>query len=112
MLSMPDFQKSVEAWGTKQFSQVLKCEIESLASGILPLDKATTQGGVVEDHNITVTILGSVEDESTIIAKAGVFFGEIVGGCNCSEEPVTHNVYCEIEVFINKISSKADIQLL
>lgn len=106
MLKFPD---ALHDWTSKSFRQTLKSEIEKLKSGTLPLEKGITQGGLVDDSNITATILSTSDNPSMINAKVGVFFTEIVGGCNCNDDPIEINAYCEIIITIDKITTEAKI---
>jgi hypothetical protein len=91
----------VRAWSGTDFSQVLKDEIESLGPGVLPLQQCTTQGGNIDDSDISVSVLSCGESGDTITAKLGIFFTEVVGGCNCHDDPVRENGYCEIGISID-----------
>lgn len=89
-------------YDSESFSCSLKNYIENLPTNTLPLNQCTTQGGIVDDSNISASILSVSDTEDCIKAKTGVFFTEIVGGCSCGDDPVSLNVYCEIIVFFNK----------
>ena len=99
---MPQFTTPLRKWNTDLFNASLKNEIQNLKSGVLPLHLATTQGGMVDDSNISATIINSTENDDCIQAKVGIFFNEVIGGCNCHDDPVSENTYCEIQVSINK----------
>ena len=89
-------------YDSESFTRSLKNYIEDLPSNTLPLNQRTTQGGIVDDSNISASILSVSNTDDFIQAKTGVFFTEIVGGCSCGDDPVSLNVYCEIIVFFNK----------
>ena len=99
---MKKFTGVLNAWQTAQFKQTLKKTIESLQPGCLPLAGGTTQGGFVNDQNISATILGSCESETDIETRVGIFFTEVVANCSCGDEPMELNAYCEIKVNIDK----------
>ena len=92
------------------YSRILKQELEALQPGSLPLQQFTTQGGVVDDADISVTVLSVVGHEHEILAKVGVFFTEVVGGCNCHDDPVHSNAYAEMMLAINRQTAEADIK--
>lgn len=106
------FPTALRDWASDSFKQTLKSEIESLETGTLPLEKAISQGGYVDDSNITATILSISDDTRVIKAKTGIFFTEVVGGCNCNDDPVEVNAYCEIVINIDKKTARADIDVL
>lgn len=104
---MPTLPNSARDWPSGSFGQILKSEIENLAGGILPLDKGTAHGGRVDDSPITVTVLAVADGGRDIQAGIGVFFGEIIAGCSCGDEPQTRSAYCEMEVRIDKSTGEA-----
>ena len=106
------FNDTLNAWGLDSFQATLKAEIKNLESGILPLEKATTQGGMIDDSNISVSVLNKEEREDIIQIKTGVFFNEIIGGCNCDDEPHSENVYCEILISIDKLTARTVFEFL
>jgi hypothetical protein len=94
------------------FAQQLKHELEHLQQGTLPLAHATTQGGHVDDSNISATIVEVREDKGCVRARVGIFFNEVVGGCSCGDDPVSANAYCEMQVSIDKASAEAEFALI
>ncbi len=88
------------------FAARLKAAITQLPPGSLPLQQATTQGGLVDDSQITVTVLDSHRDDDGIVARIGVFFDEVVGGCNCHDDPICTHCYCTLQVNIDARSGK------
>lgn len=103
---------SLDAWQSALFSQTLKNELEQLLPGSLPLYKAVRQGGYVDDNHVTTTILSFGEDAQTIQAKAGIFYTEIVVNCGCGDDPMETNAYCELQIWIDKTSGKAEFEVL
>ncbi len=106
---MPKFTNALRDWTTDSFKQTLKNEIENLKTGTLPLEQGILQGGRIDDSNITATILSSTESASLIKTRVGIFFTEVVGGCNCNDDPIEINAYCEIRISINKTTANANI---
>jgi len=104
---MPELSESLRAWGTDDFPRILKAEIECLPPGTLPLHLGTTQGGMVDDSDITATVIRHTETEGVIEARVGVFFQEIVGGCSCGDDPLTAHAHCELRVTIERGSGEA-----
>ena len=94
------------------FAQQLKRELEHLPPGTLPLEQATTQGGQVDDSNISATVVAVREDGAWILARVGVFFNELVGGCSCGDDPLSVNAYCQIQVLIDRASAEAEFAVL
>lgn len=90
----------------------IKARLEALPPDALPLHKATTQGGIVGDQPISVTVLSASEASGAIKARVGVFFTEVVGGCNCHDDPYQANGYCELAVHVDRATGRLDFELL
>ena len=103
---------AVATWNKQSFKKVLKNELEALPSGSLPLALATTQGGLVDDSDISVSVISSKEVEGAITVKVGVFFYEVISGCNCDDDPEAFNTRCELEVSIDKETAIATFELI
>lgn len=102
---------SLRAWDTAEFNHSFKREIQGLPSGTLPLQARGMQNGLVDDSDLSLTILQSVEAKEVLKIKAGVFFSEVIGGCSCGDEPAAENAYCEIWVCIHKNTAETSIFL-
>lgn len=109
---MPKLTNSLQDWNSGSFSTTLKNEVENLEVGTLPLEKGTSQGGFVDDSNIAVTVLRTIDDEKNILANVGIFFTEIVINCGCGDDPMPINAYCEMQIRINKNTAEADINVM
>jgi hypothetical protein len=109
---MTQFVKSLKEWNSDTFKQSLKHEIENLDAGTLPLEHGISQGGNIDDNNITATVLNVTDETSIINSKIGIFFTEVVGGCNCNDDPVEINAYCEIIIIIDKSTANITITAL
>ena len=109
---MPKLLNSLQAWHSASFSQTLKNDLEQLEPGVLPLDKAVTQGGYVDDSHITATVLHAEEDAQTIQARAGIFFTEIIINCGCGDDPMETNAYCVMHIRIDKTTAQADFEIV
>ncbi len=109
---MPELANSLRDWNTDVFPRTLKQELEHLPSGTLPLAKGVAQGGMVDDNNIAASVLSFNDNETTIEAKAGIFFTEIVINCGCGDEPMPTNAYCEIRITLDKTTAKAEFDIL
>lgn len=108
---MAIFHRSLGDWRSERFRQTLKGEIEGLEGGALPLQRGATRAGLVNDRDITASILGTSEDGDCIRARVGVFFSVTLAGCSCGDEPSPENDYCEIQVTIDKTTAEARFAL-
>jgi len=107
---MPKLLNSLRAWHSASFFQTLKNDLEQLEPGVLPLARAVTQGGYVDDSHITAIVLHAEEDTQTIHARAGIFFTEIVINCGCGDDPMETNAYCELRIRIDKTTGRTDFE--
>ena len=92
--------------------KAFKRELENLPTGTLPLEKATTRGGFVDDSDISVSVISLKQDETGIQAKVGVFFTEIIAGCGCGDDPMPENAYCKMLISIDKTTCNAEFMLI
>jgi len=110
-MGMTRLLNSLCAWNTGGFAETLRSEILGLESGVLPLDKAVDRGGFIDDSAVEATVLDVIDDEDSIQANVGIFFTEIVACCGCGDEPMPENVYCEIQVKINKLTAATEFRV-
>ena len=92
----------LEAEDAERFKQRLAAALNALPGGSLPLHAGCEQGGLVDDSNISASVLSVEQDKDRFLASVGIFFTEIVGGCNCSDDPLEVNAYCVLEVAISR----------
>jgi hypothetical protein len=99
--------KSLAAWGTPAFEDVLKQELEALDSTQLSLQQGLTTTSHATDQPIQVMVLGASEVDGRIRVRVGVFFSGIIAGCSCADDPTpveAQQEYCELEVDIDQAS--------
>lgn len=104
---MPQLPLSLQAWPDGHFAQTLKAELKALPAGTLPLLHGLTEGGIVDDSDLEVSVLSRHDEAGVIQAKLACFFTEVVGGCNCHDDPYTKNACCELLVRIDRQSAEA-----
>ena len=112
---MIKLDKSLRAWGTPGFEQVLKQEVLLLGADQLPLQEALANSSSVSDDTFTVVINRVTELEKVIRVRAGIFYEGVIGGCNCADDPTTAsgiNEYCEVQLDIDKLSAVTEIILI
>ncbi|MGD8933405.1 MAG: glucosamine--fructose-6-phosphate aminotransferase [Gammaproteobacteria bacterium] len=103
---------TLPAISAADFGQALKYRLESLPAGSLPLEQGTSQGGYVDDSNISVTVISISEKNGRIQGKIGVFFTEIVVGCGCGDDPFPVNAYCELQLSLDNNSAEAEFEVM
>jgi hypothetical protein len=106
---------ALNAWGTPEFGDVLKREIEQLNADALPLQQGLSAGNYVADRKHSAMILGATEDDRCIHARAGIFYTGILTGCACADDPTPENElveYCEIGLDLDKTTGETAIRPL
>ena len=98
---------SLKSWSSENFKKTLKQELEALEDGALPLDQAICQGGKADGSKISALINSATENDTSIQINVGVFFDEIIAGCNCGDDPMSENTYCDLMVNIDKTTAEA-----
>ena len=96
----------------QQCHHILKQEIQKLSAEKLQLYGATQMGGIVDENSLTVTIHRIQRADQMINVKFGVFFVEVVGGCNCHDDPVAYNGYCDLLLEINLSEHQCHLKLI
>ena len=79
--------KSLNAWGTPDFEDILKAEIEQLGAEQLPLQQGLSTSSYALDDKLNVRIISVSEEASFIRAKVGIFYSGITPGCSCADDP-------------------------
>lgn len=107
--------KTLSAWGTPDFKDILKKEIEQLGTDQLPLQQALTTGSYALDSKLDAMIIGVSEEAGFIRAKAGIFYAGIIAGCSCADDPTPvneENEYCVVQLDIDKLTAETTVTLL
>lgn len=103
--------ESVRTWGTADFPATLKRELADRADE-LPLQQALSGTSAVADETVTVVLLAVQADATRIEAKVGIFFGGILAGCSCADDPTpieSQTEYCELQLTIDRATGDASI---
>ncbi|HJW81908.1 MAG TPA: hypothetical protein VJ396_06645 [Acidiferrobacterales bacterium] len=107
--------KTLSAWGTSVFEDILKGEVEQIDVDQLPLQQGLSTSSHVTDSPRTVMIIRVADDDGFIHVKAGIFYSGIIAGCSCADDPTPvdeQNEYCEVQIEINKQTAEATVALL
>jgi len=114
-IGMIQLTETLNAWGTPDFNDVLKKEIEQIDAGQLPLQQGLSTGSYVIDGKFNVMIVGVSEVSGCIRVKAGIFYSAIIAGCSCADDPTPVNEeseYCVVQLDINKQTADTTVALL
>jgi hypothetical protein len=107
-------RESVRAWGTPEFQEVLKREIEGLDASQLPLQQGLTTGSYALDEGRRVIVIGVRERLADVRVRAGIFYTSLIAGCSCADDPTPvepQNEYCEVQIDIDTETGEAVIAL-
>jgi hypothetical protein len=107
------FEKARDAWGTPDFDDALKSEIERVFPDALPLQRALALTSQVADDPCKAMILGIADDAKAIRAKVGIFYSGIIAGCNCADDPTPVEAlpeYCELLFEIDKATAETRVE--
>ena len=107
--------QSLQAWNTETFNDILKKELCSINSNLLPLQQGLKQSSYAIGENLSATVLSVESDKNYIRVKAGLFYTGIISGCNCADDPTPVdeiNEYCEVLLHINKGTAKTTVTLI
>jgi len=106
---------TLNAWGTPDFNDTLKKEIEQIDAAQLPLQQGLSTGSYAIDDKINVMIISVSEAAGSIRVKAGIFYSGIIAGCSCADDPTPVNKeseYCVVQLDINKQTAATTVVLL
>lgn len=112
MIRLP---KSLDAWGTPRFKEVLKQEIEQLDAETLPLQQGLSVSSHVTDRPFQAMIISASEAAGLIRVKVGLFYTGVIAGCSCADDPTPVdelNEYCVAQLDIDRVTGEAAVQLL
>ena len=107
--------KALAAWGTPQFTDVLKREIAQLDASQLPLQAGLSSTSHALDSGIDVMILTVSEGEGMIRVKTGIFYRGVIAGCSCADDPTPmdeQSEYCEVQFVIDQSTAETRVTLL
>lgn len=107
--------KTLNAWGTSGFEDILKGEVEQIDPDQLPLQQGLSISSHVTDSQRTLLVLSVADDAGFIRVTAGILYSGIIAGCSCADDPTPvdeQNEYCEVQIEINKKTAEATVALL
>jgi hypothetical protein len=107
--------KTLNAWGTSGFEDVLKSEVEQIDADRLPLQQGLSATSQVTDSQHKVMIISVADDDGFIQVTTGIFYSGIIAGCSCADDPTPvdeQNEYCEVRFRIDKKTAETTVALL
>ncbi|MCG6969115.1 MAG: hypothetical protein PVF34_11820 [Gammaproteobacteria bacterium] len=107
--------QSINAFGSPEFKQVLKQEMEQLSIDQLPLQQGLSTSSYALDDARSVMVIDVSDDADFIYAKAGIFYSGVIAGCSCADDPTPvdkNTEYCEVQLVINKKTAETIATLM
>ena len=112
MIQLP---RSLRAWNSESFKAVIKQELCSIDTNLLPLQKGLHYSSMANADSLSISVLTINDDVKQILVKAGLFYTGIIAGCNCADDPTPvdeNNEYCEVLLRINKQTAETTVTLI
>ena len=109
------FSRTLQAWGSREFNNILKAEIQRLDLNALPLQQGLSQGSYASDEHIHAVILNTTQESGYLHAKVGIFYTGMIAGCHCADDPGPSNEtneYCEVLLTIDERTAETTVTLL
>ena len=107
--------KTLAAWGTPAFESTLKSELEQVAAEQLPLQQGLSGTSHVTGSQHSVMVIGASGEDDVIRARVGIFYGGVLTGCSCADDPTPveeQPEYCVIQLQIDRKTAEAQVALL
>ena len=102
-------------WGSEEFDNLLRADIDQMSVDQLPLQQALTSSSYALDSNIKSIVINKSDNSDAVRIKAGVYYTGIIAGCNCADDPSPADEipeYCVVRIDIDKKTAEAKIVLL
>jgi hypothetical protein len=106
---------ALRAWGTPDFNDALKQEVEQLGSDHLPLQQGLSVGNHVLDQSVSAMVIAASESDGAIRAKVGIFYASILTGCACTNDPTPeseNSEYCVVQLDIDRATAETRVRLV
>lgn len=97
---------------THKLAQGIAVAFRDIPAGNLPLQGCCDQGGAIDDGTVEISVVSVRADEQQICAELNVFFTEVVGGCNCSDDPVGYPMCCRMRLHIDRATAESRLEVL
>lgn len=114
-MAMTRLPQTLQTWRTPGFEQALKREIEALYATELPLQQALAHSSHVTDAPFHAMLIDAREAPGVLRVKAGIFYGGIIAGCSCADDPTPvseQTEYCVLQFDIDRRTGETTVVLL
>lgn len=83
----------------------LGAKLQSVLTGLtldaFPVALCCDRGGMIEPEGWSIDLLSVRRTDRAIQARLGFFFTEVVGGCNCHDDPTRYDEYRVLELVVD-----------
>lgn len=111
---MIQLRKSLRAWNSPDFVNVLKEEVESLNVVELPLQQCLSQSSYATENDFHVIVISTSDDSEFVRTKIGIFYSGLIPGCSCENDPTPvseYAEYCELQLDIDKTTANTMVTI-
>ncbi len=112
---LPKFINTLHALNGEQLADALLQDIRSSGYHCLPLQQGLVNGSHVIEDGLQLMLLDTSDAGDYLVARAGVFYQSVIGGCNCADDPSPVEPlqeYCELEFDIDRQTGATTIHLV
>lgn len=112
---MTHLPQTLQSWGKPGFEPTFKREIEALDAAELPLQQGLARSSHVADQPFHAMLIHASEAPGVLRVKAGIFYGGIIAGCSCADDPTpidTQTEYCVLQLDIDRETAETRVTLL
>ncbi|MHB1215983.1 MAG: hypothetical protein ACYCY9_13460 [Thiobacillus sp.] len=106
---------SLNAWGTSAFNDVLGQELSQLDAADLPLQQGLAGSSHVSARPFQTMLISARENAGLLRVKVGIFYGGVIAGCSCADDPTPvdeQNEYCVVRLDIDMTTAETAVTLL
>ncbi len=92
---------------------IVREALTGLDAEALPLQQALTHGSLAVGGVREVLLISSREAGDRLLVRVGLFFGSVIAGCNCADDPTPADVreeYAEFDIRIDREAGRASIE--
>ncbi|HER20523.1 MAG TPA: hypothetical protein ENO14_05725 [Chromatiales bacterium] len=94
---------------------VFKEELALLSPDALPLQQGMAHGNVAVGESLSAMIIATELTEDSCRIHAGLFFGSLIAGCACHNDPTPmteQSEYCEVMFDIERPGGDARVRVI
>jgi hypothetical protein len=91
-------------------ANAIATKVQAMPISTLPLAAACNHGGHIDAGSLRASTVRTVPGAQETTVTIGMFFDELIGGCNCSDDPAAATGYAEFDVCIDLASGHGVIR--